>query len=74
MNSIKFVFGNLKTVEYQENNFHANQDCPGNYMWEDLYDASPNAKVILTVRDSDDQFIKSITNFMVIKYFKCEFY
>lgn len=57
----------FKIAEYKRHNFHANQDYPGNFMWEDLYNESPNAKVILTVRDSDDDFMKSFTNFMVWK-------
>lgn len=51
-------------AEYQKHNFHANQDYPGNFMWEDLYNASPNAKVILTVRDSDEQFVNSWNKFI----------
>ena len=34
-------------------------------MWEELYNAFPKAKVILTVRDSDEQFANSFVNFMV---------
>ena len=41
-----------------------NQDWPGNLLWEDLYNASPNAKVILTVRDSDEVWWKSMIDFM----------
>ena len=44
-------------AEYKKHNFQANQDFPGNFLWEDLYNASPDAKVILTVRDSDEQFV-----------------
>ena len=63
--SIKYHEFNLKSAEYQKHNFHANQDYPGNFMWEDLYNASPNAKVILTVRDSDEQFVNSWNKFIV---------
>ena len=39
-------------------------------MWEDLFNAFPNAKVILTVRDSDDQFVKSWNKFQDMKKIK----
>ena len=48
--------------EYKKNGFQANQDMPGNFLWEELYNASPNAKVILTVRDSEKQWKKSYIN------------
>ena len=38
---------------------------PGNFLWEDLYTASPNAKVILTVRDNDKVWWKSLSSFFV---------
>ena len=50
--------------EYKINGFQANQDIPGNFLWEELYNASPKAKVILTVRDSKEQFKTSWTKFM----------
>ena len=50
--------------EYRKHGFQANQDMPGNFLWEELYNASPNAKVILTVRDSEKQWKKSYINFV----------
>jgi len=41
-----------------------NQDIPSNFRWKDLYDASPNAKVILTVRASEEEWQKSWIGFM----------
>ena len=48
----------LKTEEvlkaYEHHGFDANQDWPGNALWEELYNASPKGtKVILTVRDDE---------------------
>ena len=40
---------------YDKNGFEANQDLPGNMLWEELYKSSPKGtKVILTVRSSDE--------------------
>ena len=51
---------------YDDHGFDANQDIPGNIYWEELYQASPKAtKVILTVKDSDDAWQKSIKNFWI---------
>jgi len=33
---------------YKNINCSVNQDWPGNMLWEELFNASPNAKVILT--------------------------
>ena len=59
--------------------FQANQDLPGNILWEDLYNASPyakvlleisireikfNHKVILTVRDTTEAWENSYFNFL----------
>ena len=49
--------------EYKNYGFQANQDFPGNFLWKDLYNASPNAKVILTVRDSEIQWKNSWLKF-----------
>ena len=42
---------------YDKHGFDANQDLPGNLLWEDLYrvliERDATTKVILTVRDSD---------------------
>ena len=49
--------------------FDCNQDIPGNYLWEDLYRASPpNTKVILTVRDSDKQWWNSWSKFYIQEF------
>ena len=37
---------------------------PSNFLWEDLYNASPNAKVILTIRDSEEQWKESYITFL----------
>ena len=51
---------------YDEHGFDANQDLPGNMLWEELYDASPKGtKVILTVRESDERWWKSWCGFML---------
>ena len=54
--------------EYKKQGFQANQDMPGNVLWEKLYHASPNAKVILTVRDSEKQWKNSFINFVRHEY------
>merc|ERR1712227_636815 len=51
-------------AKYHEHGFQANQDLPGNILWEDLYNASPNAKVILTVRDTTEAWENSYFNFL----------
>ncbi|CAG5104155.1 Oidioi.mRNA.OKI2018_I69.chr1.g1119.t1.cds [Oikopleura dioica] len=50
--------------EYKKHGFEANQDVPGNVYWEELYHASPNAKVILTVRDSTEVWKNSFIPFL----------
>ena len=56
---------NLKNNETQIRAvFLANQDIPGNIYWEELFHASPNAKVIMTVRDSTQVWSRSLTRFM----------
>ena len=50
-------------AEYQNHGFQGNQDVPGNFYWEELYNASPDAKVILTVRDSEDDWSISLQRF-----------
>jgi len=50
--------------EYKKHGFQVNQDVPGNVYWEALYHASPNAKVILTVRDSTEAWKKSFVSFL----------
>jgi hypothetical protein len=51
-------------AEYNKHGFHANQDIPGNMYWEELFHASPNAKVILTVRDNTEVWNRSMISFM----------
>ena len=41
---------------------------PGNFFWEDLFEHSPDAKVILTVRESGEKWKRSFTNFMTQEY------
>ena len=41
---------------YESRGFDSNQDIPGNYNWEELYQAlGPETKVILTVRDDTER-------------------
>merc|ERR1712126_789705 len=55
--------------KYDELGFDANQDLPGNFLWEELYLASSkDTKVILTVRDSDEQWWKSWCGFMTQEF------
>ena len=56
-----------KVIEaYENHGFDANQDSPGNLYWEELYNASPKGtKVILTVRDSDDIWQKSLKEYYI---------
>ena len=56
-----------KVIEaYENHGFDANQDTPGFLYWEELYNASPKGtKVILTVRDSDDIWQKSMKGFYI---------
>ena len=55
-------------AEYERLGFDANQDFPGNFLWEELYTAlskkDKNIKVILTVRDNDQVWWNSWCNFM----------
>ena len=55
-------------AEYDKHGFDANQDLPGNLLWEDLYNAMGSktgneTKVILTIRDSDEKWFQSFYNF-----------
>jgi len=74
----KIPIGNV-LAKYHEHGFQANQDLPGNILWEDLYNASPHAKVlleisitvnkfnykvILTVRDTTEAWENSYFNFL----------
>ena len=52
-------------AEYDKHGFQVNQDLPGNGCWEEMYLNTPDAKVILTVRDSDDVWFKG-TEYMLI--------
>ena len=56
-----------KVIEaYEKHGFDANQDLPGNVYWEELYNASPKGtKVILTVRDSDDIWQRSLKGYFI---------
>ena len=51
---------------YDDYEFDANQDLPGNACWEELYHASPKGtKVILTIRDSDEVWQNSMKKFYI---------
>jgi len=51
---------------YDKHGFDANQDIPGNFLWEELYRASPpDTKVILTIRESEDKWWNSFFNFIL---------
>ena len=57
---LMYMDGKLTTreliEEYEARGFDCNQDIPGNYYWEELYNAlGPDTKVILTVRDSTER-------------------
>ena len=49
--------------EYAANGFNVNQDLPGNFYWEQLFEKSPNAKVILSVRDDEHTWFNSWVKF-----------
>merc|ERR1712131_150713 len=49
--------------KYDEMGFNMNNDLPGNWQWETLYDNIDDAKVILTVRDTEDKWEASWKNF-----------
>merc|ERR1711990_855169 len=63
-------FLNEKVIsEYKIHGFDVNQDLPGNIHWQDLYKASPQVtKVILTVRDSDQEWYESLSRFVEHEY------
>ena len=66
---LKYLEGNASIEqvleEYKKYGFDANQDGPGNFKWEELYRASPSGtKVILTIRDSEDQWWSSWCKFV----------
>jgi len=49
---------------YESRGFDSNQDIPGNYHWEELYQAlGPETKVILTVRDDTERWWSSYVKF-----------
>ena len=61
---LDFINGELESIDeiisaYEKLGFDALQDLPGNLYWEQLYDACPDAKIILTVRDSDEIWYNS---------------
>jgi len=55
-------------AKYKKCGYQANQDVPGNFFWEDLFEHSPDAKVILTVRESSEKWKTSFINFMTQEY------
>ena len=50
--------------KYKKCGYNVNQDVPGNLKWKNLYDFSPDAKVILTVRDNVDKWKESVNGYM----------
>ena len=48
---------------YATNGFNVNQDLPGNFYWEQLFEKSPHSKVILSVRDSESAWFDSWVKF-----------
>ncbi|CBY13677.1 unnamed protein product [Oikopleura dioica] len=56
---------------YKSINCSVNQDWPGNMLWEELFNASPNAKVILTVRKNDAEWFDSLVKFMIAERSAC---
>lgn len=46
-------------------------DTPGNHFYREIFEAFPDAKVILTVRDSEDVWLKSFVNHMKRYYRYC---
>ncbi|CAG5098588.1 Oidioi.mRNA.OKI2018_I69.XSR.g15801.t1.cds [Oikopleura dioica] len=57
--------------EYENIKCTVNQDWPGNMLWEELYRASPHAKVILTVRKNDKEWFDSLIKFMIAERSAC---
>ncbi|CBY30727.1 unnamed protein product [Oikopleura dioica] len=56
-----YIHGKCSIHKY---GFQANQDVPSNVHWEALFHASPNSKVILTVRDNTEVWRKSFIGFL----------
>jgi hypothetical protein len=50
---LAFAKGESKDITPLLENFHSVVDWPTTYVWRELYDASPKAKVILTERDPE---------------------
>jgi len=67
---MKYLKNEITTTQllaaYEREGFDANQDVPGNMIWHELFDASPNdTKVILTVRDNEDIWVDSFKRFQL---------
>ena len=61
--------------KYDRLGFDANQDMPGSLHWKALYQASsPDTKVILTVRDNEEQWFNSWYNFIKVEQLKKSFF
>ena len=55
---------------YESRGFDSNQDIPGNYHWEELYQAlGPETKVILTVRDDTERKWFVISRYFIYHIF-----
>ena len=57
--------GDIKTViqKYDELGFEATCDVPTNAYWKELYQNIYNCKIILTVRDNPDVWVKSFKTY-----------
>ena len=69
---LDFINGKLESIDeiisaYEKLGFDALQDLPGNLYWEQLYDACPDAKIILTVRDNDEIWYNSWYKLRVLR-------
>jgi len=47
---------------YHQHGYDATQDLPGNLYWESLLKICPDAKIILTIRDTEENWFKSINS------------
>lgn len=59
---INLVEKDCKGIDFSQvfsNKYISTVDAPGCFVWEKLLEENPNAKVILTVRDSPEKWLKS---------------
>ncbi|XP_076823417.1 uncharacterized protein LOC143469560 [Clavelina lepadiformis] len=64
----KIFAGNGTTDDFRRmyENVDAVTDLPTAYFWEELHKAFPNAKIILTMRESEDRWIESMIKQMKV--------